>query len=76
MYVTTVTNATGAEAFSGKADDKGAASIALPQYKASTKSRTDYNPYTITVEKDGKTATKSVTVDKKQEIDIMLKDRR
>ena len=57
---------------SGKADEKGAASIILPQYKASKKNRTDYNPYTITVEKAGRTATKSVTVDRKQIIEIRL----
>ena len=68
----TVKDTTGAKVFSGKADDKGAASVALPQYKASTKSRTDFSPYTITVEKDGRTATKSVTIDKKQEIEIRL----
>ena len=66
----TVKDGTGTEVFSGKADQKGGASVALPQYKASTKSRTDYNPYTVIVEKNGRTATKSITVDKKQEVEI------
>ena len=68
----TVKNKDGTEVFSGKADEKGAASVVLSQYKASKKDRTDYNPYTITVKKDGRTATKSVTVDEKQEIEIRL----
>jgi len=68
----TVKDKAGTEVFSGTADENGAASVALPQYKASVKGRTDYNPYTITATKDGKTAEKRVTVDGKQEIEIRL----
>ena len=66
----TVKDATGAEVFSGKADEKGIVSIPLSQYKTCKKERTDYTPHTITVEKDGKTTTRTAMVDRTQEIEM------
>ena len=68
-----VTDAAGKEAFSGPAGKTGLVDIQLLQYTQTPDKKIDLTPHKIAVELDGKTATKSVTADKKQQVEIDLK---
>jgi len=68
----TITDKAGKEVFSGSADGVGVAAVPLSQYVARPADKTFYTPHQVKVEKDGKTVTKTVTMDAKQEVEIGL----
>ncbi|MFB3893834.1 MAG: hypothetical protein ACE15C_17620 [Phycisphaerae bacterium] len=71
----------GKEVFSGTADKDGKLDIPLAQCKYDAPGglpegqfkKVELTPHTIIVEKDGKTASKTVTADKKQQVEIPIK---
>jgi hypothetical protein len=66
----TITDASGEEAFSGKADEQGRLSVPLSQYTRSAAGRTDHGPYEVAVKKTDGTAKKTVTVDGQKKIEL------
>jgi hypothetical protein len=68
----TILDKAGKEVFNGVADDKGLASAPLSQYRRNEEGKTVFTPHTIKVESAGKSARKSVTVDRKQDVEVRL----
>jgi len=66
----TVTDANGKEVFSGNADAGGLVATPLVQYRVTPDGKTAFTPHRVKVEKDGRAAEKTVTVDRKQEIEV------
>ncbi|MGO9115858.1 MAG: hypothetical protein ACLP9L_42170 [Thermoguttaceae bacterium] len=71
--VVTVKDKSGAEAFRGKADGSGLVSVALSQYVQRPAGKTLLTPHSITAIQDGKTASATVIVDKRQSIQLPVK---
>jgi len=75
-----ITDVSGKEVFSGVADEAGRAEAVLVQYRHAQKTprldtrgiKTLFTPHIITVEKNGRTARKAVTADRRQEIEVGL----
>jgi hypothetical protein len=67
-----IKDADGKDAFTGKADAEGALPVALAECLLTAQGKTLYTPHTIIAEKEGKTATKQITVDKKQQVALGL----
>ena len=65
-----IKDAEGNAAFAGKLGDDGKLAVPLAQFKQAGGKRVDATPHAVTVTKDGKTATKTVTMDGKKEIRI------
>jgi hypothetical protein len=74
----TVKDKNGKEVFTGKVDRAGSLDIPLAQYKQEATGdmkngesrKIDYTPHTVSVTVDGRTMTRSVTMDRKWEIEI------
>ena len=62
----------GKEAFAGKIGDDGKLAVPLTQFKMAGGKRVDATPHTVTVTKDGKTASKSVEMTGKQALEFAL----
>ncbi|HUW57698.1 MAG TPA: hypothetical protein VMZ92_13750 [Planctomycetota bacterium] len=74
----TVKDKDGREVFTGSADQTGRLDIPLAQYKQEATGemthgesrKIEYTPHTVSVEIEGRTAARSVTMDRKREIEI------
>jgi len=66
----TITDAAGKEAFSGAADGKGAVRAALLEYVHSPRGKKALTPHTVRAEAGGRIATKRVTMNRTQEMQI------
>ncbi len=65
-----ITDNNGDRVFSGQVPAKGAMSIPLIQYVQKRNGRVVQTPHTVTIEKDGKTETTLVTMDKARRIEM------
>jgi len=68
----TITDKDGKEVFSGNADTKGRVSAALSQYLVNPNGKTSFTPHTVKVEKGGRHAQKTLTLEEKTEIELKL----
>jgi len=68
----TITDGNGQPVFSGSADDTGKCAVPLAQYIHQATGKTMLTPHTLTVEKQGRTATKTVRVQAAQTVEIPL----
>jgi len=64
----TIKDRTGAEVFRGETDPEGGWNVALVQYIHRPEGKTDLTPHMVTIEKDGKTVTRTITMDRQQEL--------
>lgn len=62
----------GQEVFSGEVPQDGEISVPLIQYVQERDGKTMLTPHTVTIEKNGRAATREVTMDKEQEIRIRM----
>lgn len=68
----TIKDTEGRVVFTGNADDQGKVKARVLEYVHNPEGKTCFTPHEITVQKDGKTKTKSVKLTKKQEVLIKL----
>ena len=68
-----ITDNNGDRVFSGQVPAKGAMSIPLIQYVQKRDGRVVQTPHTVTIEKDGKTETTVVTMDKARRIEMEIR---
>ena len=66
----TITDRTGKEVFKGKADANGLCVARLLQYRQTPKGKTSLTPHTVKIAQGGKSATKTVTMDKVSQIEL------
>ena len=62
----------GNDAFTGKIGDDGKLAVPLTEFKQNGRTKTVMTPHSVTVTKDGKTATKSVEMNAKKDVPIAL----